>query len=273
MKNKSKKTFLLQKNIKNINSILCTYGIDIRKLFSLPKVLIKYIKDIKKFKSMGGKINFLWPIYFEDNGKCTSLSDYSILSFLVIKDIFERGKLKHFDIGSSVEMFIMPLSAAGIKVTLLDIRETNFLDAFEIKNKVFDACSSNNKNAEILKKENIYSLSCIHAIEHFGLGRYQDDIDPFAQKKFISNAADLLLKGSIFYLGMPIGDNEVFYNAHRLMSINYYKKLVFKYFYIESIFLVDPNSKNKFIKLKPSEYNNESQTSNYIAALFVLVKK
>lgn len=259
--------------IKNINSVLCTYGVNIRKILLLPRIIFKYLKDIKKFKLEGGKINYYWPIYYEDNGNCSSLSDYSILSFIVIQDIFKRRISNHFDIGSAVEKFIIPLSAAGVKVTLLDIRKTNFLDAFNITNEVFDACNVNKVNSILSKNDEIKSISCIHAIEHFGLGRYGDNIDPYAQQKFIFNISRILQKNSIFYLGMPIGNNDIYFNAHRMMSLEYYKNLVLDFFDIEAIFLINPNSSEKFIKFKNSDFNKELQKNNHIAALFVLIRK
>ena len=250
-----------------------TNGLDIRKLLKIPRIFLKFIKDFILFKSLGGKVNYLWPVYFEDKGFCSDLSDYSILSFLVIRDIFSKKNLKHFDIGSSVEMFIMPLSAAGIKVTLLDIRETNFLNNFEVKNRVFDACKLDERNLLLFKKERIRSLSCIHAIEHFGLGRYGDQIDPKAQEKFILNIARILSKNAIFYLGIPIGNDELYFNSHRLMSLDFYINLVSRFFEVDTIFGVDPKKENKYTKLNFKKKSKLFKRNDFVAALLILKRK
>lgn len=49
------------------------------------------------------------------------------------------------------------------------------------------------------------SLSCLHAIEHFGLGGYGDPIDPNGHERGTANMAALLKPGGIFYLSAPIG--------------------------------------------------------------------
>ena len=264
---------LFFKNLKIINSILVTNGLDIRKILKIPRIFLKFIKDLILFKSLGGKINYFWPVYFEDKGFCSELSDYSILSFLVIRDIFLKKNLKHFDIGSSVEMFILPLSATGIKVTLLDIRKTNFLDNFEVKNRVFDACKLDERNLSLFKKERIRSLSCIHAIEHFGLGRYGDQIDPKAQEKFIFNVSKILSKNAIFYLGIPIGNNEIYFNSHRLMSLDFYINLVSRFFEVDSIFGIDPIKENKYTKLNFKKNYKFPKRNNFVAALLILKRK
>ena len=62
------------------------------------------------------------------------------------------------------------------------------------------------------------SLSCLHALEHFGLGRYGDPIDPLGHAKGITNMATLLKPGGIFYLSVPIGKERVEFNANRVFD-------------------------------------------------------
>jgi SAM-dependent methyltransferase len=62
------------------------------------------------------------------------------------------------------------------------------------------------------------SVSCLHTLEHFGLGRYGD---PIVQDGFdcgFSNMADLLKNGGFFYLSVPIGAPRVEFNAHRIFD-------------------------------------------------------
>jgi hypothetical protein len=61
------------------------------------------------------------------------------------------------------------------------------------------------------------SLSCLHAIEHFGLGRYNDPVDVDGHNKGIANLVNLVEKGGRMYISFPIGKNdEVHFNAHRV---------------------------------------------------------
>jgi hypothetical protein len=58
------------------------------------------------------------------------------------------------------------------------------------------------------------SLSCLHAIEHFGLGRYGDPVNPEGYQHGISNMAQLLQHRGTFYLSTPIGQERVEFNAN-----------------------------------------------------------
>jgi hypothetical protein len=58
------------------------------------------------------------------------------------------------------------------------------------------------------------SLSCLHALEHFGLGRYGDPINPLGYRQGLENMAKLLRPGGLFYLATPIGKERVEFNAN-----------------------------------------------------------
>jgi len=56
------------------------------------------------------------------------------------------------------------------------------------------------------------SISCI---EHVGLGRYGDKLDPDGDIKMTQNIRKLLKPGGILIFAIPIGRAEVVWNAHR----------------------------------------------------------
>ena len=58
------------------------------------------------------------------------------------------------------------------------------------------------------------SVSCLHAVEHFGLGRYGDPIDPRGYERGIANMARLLKSGGRLYLSTAIGVERVEFNAN-----------------------------------------------------------
>jgi hypothetical protein len=65
------------------------------------------------------------------------------------------------------------------------------------------------------------SLSSLHAIEHFGLGRYGDPIDINGHLKAITNLHLMLKPKGKFYFSVPIGKQRIEFNAHRVFSIKY----------------------------------------------------
>lgn len=64
----------------------------------------------------------------------------------------------------------------------------------------------------------VSSLSCMHVVEHVGLGRYGDPIDPEGDLKAITELKRVLaLKGNVIFV-VPIGQPKVIFNAHRIYS-------------------------------------------------------
>ena len=62
----------------------------------------------------------------------------------------------------------------------------------------------------------IPSLSCMHVIEHIGLGRYGDQIDPDGDIKAIRELVRVLSPGGDLLIATPVGRRRVCFNAHRV---------------------------------------------------------
>ena len=98
----------------------------------------------------------------------------------------------------------------------MDIRN---LEISEHKNINFIQKDMMDKNS---LEENITdSISCLHAIEHFGLGRYGDKIDINGHINGFNNIIKMLKSGGKLYISFPIGKrNEIHFNAHRVFHHN-----------------------------------------------------
>jgi len=65
----------------------------------------------------------------------------------------------------------------------------------------------------------IVSLSCMHVIEHIGLGRYGDPLDPDGDLKAMKELQRVLAPGGTLLLVVPLaGTPRIRFNAHRLYS-------------------------------------------------------
>ena len=62
------------------------------------------------------------------------------------------------------------------------------------------------------------SLSCLHTIEHVGLGRYGDPVDPDGWRQAVRELARVLAPGGRLYLGTPVGRERVCFNSERVFS-------------------------------------------------------
>jgi SAM-dependent methyltransferase len=122
----------------------------------------------------------------------------------------------HVDIGSSV-IVIGVLSA---------IVRTIFVDFRPLTAKLTNLCSI---AADILflpfESDSVRSVSCLHVIEHIGLGRYGDQIDPEGSIKAARELERILKPGGRLYLSVPVGRERVCFNAHRVFSPTKIKEL------------------------------------------------
>jgi hypothetical protein len=64
--------------------------------------------------------------------------------------------------------------------------------------------------------DSIESLSCMHVIEHIGLGRYGDPLDPDGDLKAINELVRVLAPGGDLLVATPVGRPRVVFNAHRV---------------------------------------------------------
>ncbi len=62
------------------------------------------------------------------------------------------------------------------------------------------------------------SISCMHTIEHIGLGRYGDVIDPQGDLKAINELKRVVRPGGDVLFVTPVGIPRIEYNAHRVYS-------------------------------------------------------
>jgi hypothetical protein len=63
------------------------------------------------------------------------------------------------------------------------------------------------------------SISCLHVIEHIGLGRYGDSLDPNGHIAAFKSLIKLLKKDGMLYVSFPIANsNKIYFNAHRVFE-------------------------------------------------------
>ena len=62
----------------------------------------------------------------------------------------------------------------------------------------------------------IASISCLHVIEHIGLGRYGDPLDPGGTRKAARELARVMARGGNLFLAVPVGQPRLCFNAHRV---------------------------------------------------------
>lgn len=130
------------------------------------------------------------------------------------RKVFSASPKEHYDIGSRLDGFISHLLA---------FREVNYIDIRPLPCHVpgLHFIQADAANLDNIPDASIESLSSLHAIEHFGLGRYGDEIDPDAYIKVIRSIQRVMRPKGRAYIGVPVGSRDrLVFNAHRIFSIN-----------------------------------------------------
>ena len=115
--------------------------------------------------------------------------------------------IKHVDISSYV--YFSTIVSAFIPVQFYDYRPVMF---------GLDNLRSDYADLNRLPFESgiIHSLSCMHVVEHIGLGRYGDAIDPDGDLKAIAELKRVLAPGGQLLFVVPVGEPKIEFNAHRI---------------------------------------------------------
>ena len=81
-------------------------------------------------------------------------------------------------------------------------------------------CKAGNITDLPIETNSIESLSCQHVIEHIGLGRYGDPLNPDGSFNAAKELERILKPGGKLYLSLPVGKERVCFNAHRVYAPN-----------------------------------------------------
>jgi len=259
---------------KRIYKTSVEYGFDPKKMVIMLRAKSNrfFAKDKKEFlKQRGSDDTFRWgklyPILIEkqDEGGIMK-GDYFHQDLYVAQQIYKANPKKHLDIGSLTHGFVAHV-ASFREIELIDIRPIHS----KVKNIVF-------RQADLIQlpedlKEYCDSISSLHALEHFGLGRYGDPIDYEGHLKGIENITQILKSGGRFYFSVPIGPQRVEFNAHRVFSVEYLINILSPNYVIRSFSYVDDMG-DFFENAELTEQSIKSNFSCwYGCGIFVLEKK
>ncbi|MDR2408554.1 MAG: DUF268 domain-containing protein [Bacteroidales bacterium] len=215
-----KTSFNMKFTLKSAYYILCAFGIDCLKAKSSIKGVIPFLKDFRQLKKQLKNSNdFSWgPVYpmlsdrYSSNGSMKGA--YFHQDLLVAQRIYEEKPVRHIDIGSRTDGLISHV-AVFRKIEIFDIRRQES----EVENIIFRQANLMNLPENMI--EVCDSISSLHAIEHFGLGRYSDPVDSIGHIKAIENIYLMLKSKGRFYISLPIGRQRIEFNAHRVFSLSY----------------------------------------------------
>ncbi len=151
---------------------------------------------------------------------------------------------KHIDISSVLHF--STLVSAFVPTEFYDYRPAHIsLDNLVMGKADLVALPFDNNSVE--------SISCMHTIEHVGLGRYGDPLDVDGDKKAAKELARVVAPGGTFIFVAPVGKPRIEFNAHRIYSYEQVLEL-FPSLTLKEFSLVSDNFKETgLIKNAPKE--------------------
>jgi len=170
-----------------------------------------FLRDLSRYREMGGtaKLSDLHPMLHEKTEETPLDPSYFYQAVWAAKRIHSAAPERHVDVGSDAE-FVGILTAFA-PVDFIDIRPlpVTLDNLTNMAGTVLDLP---------FEDRSVVSLSCMHVIEHIGLGRYGDPLDPLGTSKAAAELQRVLATGGNLYVSVPTGAPRTEFNAHRVLS-------------------------------------------------------
>lgn len=207
---------------------------------------------------------YLWPVIKDKYAMAGTINNYFWQDLWAARLIFKSGVKEHFDIGSRIDGFIAHLLAMDMDVTLIDIRE--FPGEVEKLHTIIDDATALRQ----IPDNSIHSMSALCSLEHFGLGRYGDPIDPEACFRCFKEIQKRMCKGGHLYISLPVGKERVEFNAHRV----FYASTVIEEFSEMELVEYSATADGRIeYDIDIHKYDEDKHDGNYRYGLFHFVKK
>lgn len=174
----------------------------------IAKDFIAY-KSIDHTKRFSTAIIDILPCVFDKTPFTRFDTHYVYHTAWAARKVKEIGQSKHIDISSS--LYFSSIVSAFVPVDFYDYRPAN-LNLSNLNSRKGDLLSLPFKDKEVS------SLSCMHTIEHVGLGRYGDPIDPEGDIKAVEELVRVTKEGGSILFVVPVGKPRIQFNAHRIYS-------------------------------------------------------
>lgn len=170
----------------------------------------RFVRDLLRYRRESHekiRLADLYPCLHDATATTPFDPHYFYQSAWMARKIADMRPGRHVDIASQINL-IAPLSAF-VELEFVDLRplETSLSRLTSRKGSIL---------ALPYADRSVPSLSCLHVIEHIGLGRYGDQLNPRGTMEGCGELQRVLGPGGQLYLSTPIGTERVEFNAHRI---------------------------------------------------------
>jgi SAM-dependent methyltransferase len=187
------------------------FFIGIGRYLAVTREFLAYRRLAKKERADESiSVRNFWPCLIEKYKPAGLTDPYFYQDTWCAKKVFSDRPAVHVDIGSALltvgilsqftEVIYVDIRPLRIKLPGLTFRQASLL------NLPFDS-------------DSLESVSSLSVVEHVGLGRYGDPLDPFGTDKACAEMARVVRPGGSLYVAVPTQkEASTHFNAHRIFS-------------------------------------------------------
>jgi SAM-dependent methyltransferase len=140
----------------------------------------------------------------------TARGHYFLQDLWAAQRVYRFDAAEHVDVGSRVDGFVAHVAS---------FRPVKYVDIRPMTTGVPGLTGLRGSVCELpFADRSVRSLSCLHVIEHIGLGRYGDPVDPDGWLKGLAELQRVLAPGGQLLIGTPCGRSRVVFHAHRVFD-------------------------------------------------------
>lgn len=179
--------------------------------FLVVPAYFSFLLDWCRYRHAGGKalISDFYPCLSDKTAVTDVDRQYFYQAVWAFRRILKNKPAAHVDVGSDVRYVGMLTGITNI--TFVDIRPLEL----KIEGYIW-------KKGSILAlpfpDDSVPSISSLHVLEHIGLGRYGDPIDPAGTEKACRELMRILSPVGKLFISIPIGRPRVQFNGQRVFS-------------------------------------------------------
>ena len=234
----------------------------VKSLFYFPFIALDFFNYRSKDKSKRFSVSFLdiFPCLFENIPYTRFDTHYVYHTAWAARKVKEINAVEHIDISSS--LYFSSIVSAFMPVKFYDYRpaKLNLSGLISDRADLLDLPFADNF---------IKSLSCMHTVEHVGLGRYGDKIDTEGDLKASKELSRVVETGGNLIFVVPVGKSRIQFNAHRIYSYDQVVEM-FPDFTLKEFSLIPDNALE--IGMIYNASKEESDKQSYGCGCFWFVK-
>lgn len=176
-------------------------------------IYIRNVLNVYRQNNEGWKIN-IFPVFadrYEQSGKVKR--HYFHMDLWAARIVYKLKFKNIVDVGSRLEGFVAHV-LVFCDVEIIDVRPVGV-----------QARGMSFRQLDMVRMDTVLEgyadcVTCLHALEHFGLGRYGDEVDINGWRTGLLNLTKMLKPGGSLILAVPIGRERIEFDAHRVFNLD-----------------------------------------------------